>query len=152
MLLNVLHEVHKHIDFYPNPTRTFQFIQFLVAFHCHFICQLRHNFINNWATKMFNTMLYSQLISFSSILQKQNIFENVKIISVSNCTLKKSPYKYICIAEGRAADKSFSPFSKQYLYHFYRNSMNETYAVEFFSLLKKQSFFSLIYATIILKV
>ena len=54
--------------------------------------------------------------------------------------LKKSPYKYICTAEGRAADKSFSPFSKQYLYHFYRNSMNETYAVEFFSLLKKTVF------------
>ena len=29
---------------------------------------------------------------------------------------------------------------KQYLYHFYRNSMNETYAVEFFSLLKKTVF------------
>ena len=68
--------------------------------------------------------------------------------------LKKSPYKYIYTAEWRAADKSFSPFSKQYLYHFYRNSMNETYAIEFFiSLLKKkQSSFSLIYATIILKV
>ena len=34
--------------------------------------------------------------------------------------LKNHPDTYT--AEGRAADKLFSPFSKQYPYHYYKNS------------------------------
>ena len=146
--------IYIHVDFYQNQTRTFQFIQFLFACHWQFSCQLRHSFINNWATRMFNTIVIWSTYSYLSVAFYRNkISLKMSKLSVFQIAhLKKSPYKYICTAEGRAADKSFSPFSKQYLYHFYRNSMNETYAVEFFSLLKKQSFFSLIYATIILKV
>ena len=75
--------IYIHVDLYPNQTRTFQFIQFLFACHWQFSCQLRH----------FNTTLLiidlqkyliqlsnGQLISFSSILQDLDIFENDKVI------------------------------------------------------------------------
>ena len=37
--------------------------------------------------------------------------------------LKNHPDTYT--AEGRAADKLFSPFSKQYPYHYYQNSRTD---------------------------
>ena len=64
------------------------------------------------------------LISFSSILQKQNIFENDEVIWMFQIArLKNHPDTYT--AEGRAADKLFSPFSKQYPYHYYQNSRTD---------------------------
>ena len=64
------------------------------------------------------------LISFSSILQKQNIFENDEVIWMFQIArLKNHPDTYT--AEGRAAGKLFSPFSKQYPYHYYQNSRTD---------------------------
>ena len=54
----------------------------------------------------------------------QNIFENDEVIWMFQIArLKNHPDTYT--AEGRAADKLFSPFSKQYPYHYYQNSRTD---------------------------
>ena len=141
--------IYIHVDLYPNQTRTFQFIQFLFACHWQFSCQLRH----------FNTTLLiidlqkyliqlsnGQLISFSSILQDLDIFENDKVI--------------LAFQIARLNLHSGREDGRQNYFHLFQYNLQNTF-IKILGLkhvplnssshyLKKQSSFSLTFETIIL--
>ena len=74
---------------------------------------------------MFNTIVIWSTYSYLSVAFYRNkiSLKMTKLYECFKCTLKNHPDTYT--AEGRAADKLFSPFSKQYPYHYYQNSRTD---------------------------